>query len=153
MNRPVWTMTSTEARAQAESWLDGLDERQLEARWNWGPTTGSILAAIIAEPDSVRCLPGMLDEPSDHPATSTVYVRPPTAMRISVGPSQFYGPQDGDNDYVHPDWCECDDLLRFARGLGLDPVHGPDEILPERRWHPSDVADIGTRQWYRLWWD
>jgi hypothetical protein len=152
--------TSEEARAEARDLLAALSEPQLGARWNFGPTTGAVLRAVVADPDRVRCATGYVSPEDEHPATSTVYVRPPRPFRISIGPSQFYGPWPGDDDYdeeyVHPDWCECDALRSYLRDeLGLDQEYGPDEILPDGpRWLPPDVADCGDQdQWLRLWWD
>jgi len=151
-------LTSEEARAEALELLAAFTDRQLEARWNSGPTTGAVLRAVAANPDRVRCADGYLTPDDDYPATSTVYVRPPRTFRISIGPSQFYGPWPGDDDeeYVHPDWCECDALRRYIRDeLGLDQDGGPDEILPDGpRWLPSGIDDPGEpAQWLRLWWD
>jgi hypothetical protein len=154
-------VTCEEARAQALELLAALNDRQLEARWNFGPTTGAVLRAVAAHPDRVRCASGYLTPDEDYPATSTVYVRPPREFRISVGPSQFYGPFPGDDGYdeletyVHPDWCECDALGEYVRGeLGLDQQYGPDEILPDGpRWLPPGVDPDEPAQWLRLWWD
>lgn len=62
----------------------------------------------------------------------------------------------GDVDYVHLDWCEGADVLRYMREeLRLDHVGAPDEI------HPEPLASLtfrATREaaatgWLRLWWD
>ncbi|MGC5166461.1 hypothetical protein [Luteimicrobium sp. DT211] len=154
-------LSSEEAREEALELLDELTDRQLEARWNDGPTTGAVLRAVAANPDRVRCATGYIHPDDDWPATSTVYVRPERPFRIAVGPSQFYGPfpgdpeYDEDEEYVHPDWCECEGLRQYIRDeLGLDQQYGPDEILPDGpRWLPPD-ADAGEpAQWLRLWWD
>jgi hypothetical protein len=152
--------TSEEARADALELLATLTARQLEARWNLGPTTGAVLRAVAANPDRVRCAAGYITPDGEHPATSTVYVRPSRPFRIAAGPSQFYGPWPGDEDYDeeyvrHPDWCECDNLRRYLRDeLGLDQEGGPDEILPDGpRWLPPDADFREPDQWLRLWWD
>lgn len=161
MRGPMVDQTSEEARAEALELLEALTERQLGAHWNFGPTTGAVLRAVAANPDRVRCATGYVSPDDEFPATSTVYVRPPRPFRISVGPSQFYGPWPGDDDfdedeeYVHPDWCECSDLLRYTREeLGLDQRYAPDEILPDGpRWLPPDADPREPEQWLRLWWD
>lgn len=161
MRGPMQDLTSEEARAEALELLEAFTERQLESRWNFGPTTGAVLRAVAANPNRVRCAAGYLTPDEDCPATSTVYVRPSREFRISVGPSQFYGPFPGDDDfdeteeYVHPDWCECASLCEYVRDeLGLDQQYGPDEILPDGpRWLPPDADPGEPEQWLRLWWD
>lgn len=142
------------ARSEARTLLDRLEPQQLVGRWNFGPTTGSILAAIVANPDRVRCDLGRIEAESDTdwPATSTVYVRPARSMRISVGPSQFYPPTPEDDEYEHPPWCECAALMAFARDdVGLNFQCWPDEILPRAPiWQ---YGEEDSSSWFTLWWD
>jgi hypothetical protein len=84
-----------------------------------------------------------------------VYVRPPRPFRISAGPSQFEL-WDTDDDYVHPDWCECVGLLRYVRvELGLDHDGAPNEIHPEPldSRGPYATHEEAPTRWLRLWWD
>lgn len=155
MRGPMQQTTPDEARADALTLLATLTDRQLQARWNFGPTTGAILRAVAADPERVRCEAHYLSADEKHPATSTVYVRPPRPFRISRGPSQFDGSWD-DNEYTHPDWCECEGLLRHVRDeLGIDFQHGPDEIHPDALWSLSTqrLCDDEPESWFRLWWD
>ncbi len=151
---PQHTTTPETAGAEARALLDSLSSPQREARWNFGPTTGSILAAISAGPARIRCDLGRIEAAadSDWPATSTVYVRPPRPMRISVGPSQFYPPTPEDDEYEHPEWCECAALMAFVRDeLRLDFQHWPDEILPRPPMWLHGEEDSSS--WFTLWWD
>ncbi|MEL7974735.1 hypothetical protein AAG589_02635 [Isoptericola sp. F-RaC21] len=146
--------TRESARSEARALLDRFGAQQLTGRWNFGPTTGSILEAIAATPERVRCDLGRLeaDSPASWPATSTVYVRPPRPMRISVGPSQFYPPTPEDDEYEHPEWCECAALMAFVRDeFRLDFLHRPDEILPRP---PMGLhGEDDSSSWFMLWWD
>lgn len=85
MRGPMHQTTPDEARADALTLLATLTDRQLQARWNFGPTTGAILRAVAADPERVRCEAHYLSADEKHPATSTVYVRPPRPFRISPG--------------------------------------------------------------------
>lgn len=151
MKRLTPPTTPREARSDAMLLLASLTDHQLEARWNFGPTTGAVLRGIASHPEQVRCSAGRLSADAVHPAISTVYVRPPRPFRIAPGPSQFSTTYD-EEKYVHPDWCECAQLNRyFCRDLGLDPQSRPNEILPQP--HLQGLAADDARQWFMLWWD
>ena len=146
--------TSGNARSQAKALLASLSPRQREARWNLGPSTSSILAAMVAQPDRIWFDVRDLDLSCDYPATSAVYVRAPRPMQLSIGPSQFSESTSSYDEYEHPAWCECADLMAFVGDeLGLDHQVWPDEILPHApsRRPGGDVENDG--QWIRLWWD
>lgn len=155
MRGPLQGTIPDDARDEALQLLADLTAQQLEARWNLGPTTGAVLRAVAADPGRVRCATGYVSVDEKHPATSTVYVRPPRPFRISPGPSQC-APWDDDNASVHPNWCECAGLLRYTREvLGLDHDGAPNEIHAEP---PESCGLYATSQegpagWVRLWWD
>ncbi len=136
-----YRFTSLDGEAAA-TLLDRLDPGYLaEERQNDGPTIGSVLRALAANPDRLRAHgyvvgPGRCDE---RVTIEGVLVRTDDELVV---------------DRHHSTGCQCEALVRYvAEELGVDDMRVPPHEVG--RWWGFEYTDGHERgqHWYRLWWD